>query len=406
LGFAWDWLRRLPQVRQGKPPWRFLALSADPPLAHQELSAYLDATREAGAARWVVLQPLGRQGYSTQTRIIDLVRRMMAAKMHGAEAVFVPEPFSSDHGLMNDDGTPGELFLPWRTTALALGGSTFLGSIGLPQGSQNYLFGRNDQAVMVVWADRPRKEVIYLGGQVRRIDLWGRHSVPPSDGAQQVIQVDTLPVFLVGIDRKVAAWQQDFALATEKIPSIFGRTQKNAFRLKNHFNRDVSGTVELIGPEAWKLNPRRTNFRLSENQSLEQPFDIVLPFDAVSGPHGLRADLEIQAERTYRFSIYRHIDVGMGDVYVELVTRLNAQGELEVEQRFVNESQKPVSFRCNLFAPDRRRLKTEILGLGYGRDVQTYRLPRGEELVGKYLWLRAEELDGPRILNYRFQARK
>jgi hypothetical protein len=36
------------------------------------------------------------------------------------------------------------------------------------------------------------------------------------------------------------------------------------------------------------------------------------------------------------------------------------------------------------------------------RDVKTYRLQNGKELLGKTLWLRAEEIDGRRVLNYRF----
>ena len=70
------------------------------------------------------------------------------------------------------------------------------------------------------------------------------------------------------------------------------------------------------------------------------------------------------------------------------------------------DSKKPISFRCELFAPDRRRRKTEVVGLGQGRDVRTYRLPDGEQLIGKTLWLRAVEIGGPRILNYRFVAER
>jgi hypothetical protein len=102
--------------------------------------------------------------------------------------------------------------------------------------------------------------------------------------------------------------------------------------------------------------------------------------------------------------VYRRIDVGSGDVYIEVVTRLNDRQELEVEQHLVNDAPAPVSFRCHLFAPNRRRQKTQIIGLGHGRDVNTYRLPDGDQLIGKTLWLRAEQIDGARVLNYRFVA--
>ncbi len=49
----------------------------------------------------------------------------------------------------------------------------------------------------------------------------------------------------------------------------------------------------------------------------------------------------------------------------------------------------------------RRRLRTQIYDLGTGEDRKVYRLPRGSEIVGQTIWLRAEEIGGPRILNYR-----
>ena len=53
-----------------------------------------------------------------------------------------------------------------------------------------------------------------------------------------------------------------------------------------------------------------------------------------------------------------------------------------------------------LFVPDRLRQRRHVLNLGRGRNVQTYLLPRGEELLGKTLWLRAEEIGGERMLNH------
>ncbi len=49
-------------------------------------------------------------------------------------------------------------------------------------------------------------------------------------------------------------------------------------------------------------------------------------------------------------------------------------------------------------------MATQVLEHGRGNDVKLYRVPSGSELVGKTLWLRAEEINGRRILNYRFTA--
>ncbi|MEX2187798.1 MAG: hypothetical protein WD875_13420, partial [Pirellulales bacterium] len=192
LGVGWRWVSDVPPSADAA--WEFLALSAEPPLTDVELDSYLTATQGRGAQRWVVLEPLPRERYSMEVRAADLVQRMMAAKIGGAEAVFVPDPFNREHGLMNEDGSPGELFLTWRTTSLALSGSKFLGQIPMPGGSQNQIFSRGEDAVMVVWNVKPTEEELFFGKEIEVIDVWGRRSKPAVDQGRSKIAVGPLPI--------------------------------------------------------------------------------------------------------------------------------------------------------------------------------------------------------------------
>jgi len=405
LGIGWNWSNDMPAPADGKTPWRSLTFSADPPLTHEELSAYLEARPGDALRRWVVVQPLPADAYDLEARADDLVRRMIAAKIQGADAVFCPDPFDPQRGLMNADGTPGELFLPWRTAALALGGARYIGSLELPEGSQNHVFARDDEAVMVVWNEQPTEEVLYLGENVRQIDLFG-HSRQPAEGNHgQVIPVGPFPSFVTGLNGPIARWRMSFQFARGEIPSVFGRPQSNWFMVDNAFSRGVTGEARLITPEVWSVTPSQAVFRLEAGESLRHDFQTVLPYNASSGRQRVRVDFRIHADRPYQFSVYRKMDVGMGNVSIEVLTQLGPEGTLEVQQRLINETDAPVSFRCQLYAPGRRRLKTQIIGLGRGRDVYVYRLPGGEELLGRTLWIRAEEIDGPRVLNYRFVAK-
>ena len=117
----------------------------------------------------------------------------MAAKMQKADGIFVPDPFGAEHGLMNDDGTAGELLLPWRTTALSLAGAEYLGSLQLPGGSQNRVFLQNGKTTLVVWNDTPKHERFYLGEDVQQMDIWGRKTTPEQEGGQQGIDVGPVP---------------------------------------------------------------------------------------------------------------------------------------------------------------------------------------------------------------------
>ncbi len=80
---------------------------------------------------------------------------------------------------------------------------------------------------------------------------------------------------------------------------------------------------------------------------------------------------------------------------------LSARGELEVRQRLANDTDLPIRFRCRLFVPDRRVLTAMVTSSPHGVSIETYPVARGAELLGKALWLQAEEIDGPRVLNCR-----
>ncbi|QDU27612.1 hypothetical protein ETAA8_27000 [Anatilimnocola aggregata] len=444
LGFGWRWLREMPNSK-GTPPWEFLSYSADPELTADELAAYLPRkvipaapgtaaklkaklpttpvsvnahalptippTAPSPSAMlpraWVVLTPLPRSQYSTATRTLDLVQRMLAARQHGASAVFVPQPFSEEQGLMNADGSPGELFVPWRTTATLLGGTQYLGALQLPGGSVNHVFSRDGQTVMVIWNDVPGKESFYLGDEVRQLDLWGREIKPEfkltdeqgEDRPESIIQVGPEPTFVTGLDEGLTRWQIRAKFVTTHLESVFGRQQPVTLRLENAFAQGVSGSATLHAPKAWNISPQPLQFRMSEGETAQPDWLVSLQPDAASGLQRVRIDFELTAERNYRFSVYRTLQLGLDDVTVEMRTRVREDGLLLVEQHVTNLTGKPISFQCLLFPPGRRRETKQMLHLPAGRHTVTFLIPQGESLLGQTLWLRAEEIGGPRVLN-------
>lgn len=62
-----------------------MVLSSETPLTQHELPVYLESAQRPEVRRWVVLTPLAKDEYDMKTRILDLVHRMMAAKIHGQE---------------------------------------------------------------------------------------------------------------------------------------------------------------------------------------------------------------------------------------------------------------------------------------------------------------------------------
>lgn len=400
LGLGWPWHEMAPTDRMAT--WDFQQLSATPALTGEEIAAYLALPKRQGVARWAMVEPLERDYYDLETRTRDLVEQILAAKTHGADGIFVNTPFDEQRGLMTEEGTPGELLLPWRTTASLLSGSKYLGKIRLPQRSENHLFETADgEVLMVAWNRLPQQEVLYLGDDIRIMDVWGRETMPQQDDYRQVLEVDSLPKFIVGLDPHVAKWRMKAQLTEDRIPSVMGFEHPNHFDITNSFEQGVGGSVELNVPTGWQVYPHKLNYKLSAGERSRRPFQIVLPFDANSGAATLRADFAFTADKSYRFSVFRDLKVGDQDIEIELHTHIDEQGMLVVDQRMINHSSEFADFKCQLYADKRKTQKIQVFRLGNSYDLQTYLFPDGQELLGTTLWLRAEELGGTRVLNHR-----
>lgn len=404
LGLAWNWLVP-PPARTAEPSYRFLTLSASPPLSAQELAAYLDAIPADGAETWVSLAPLSRHEYTLEERALDLVQRMVTAQMHGASAVVVPDPLDPERALLTADGRPDELLLPWRTTCLALAGAQHVGELALPGGSPNHVFVRDTTATMLVWNSQPTRETLYLGENIKVVDLWGGELQPASGPDGQTIEVGPLPVFVTGMPAAVAAWQIDCRWLHERLPAVAAKGNRQALRLTNHFAQAVQGTVRVAAPPGWQLTPSSFAVELAPGEVREQPLEIRLPFDVESGPQPLNIVCDIQADRPYHLSVLRPIEVGLEDVHLDYNTRRTSDDRLIVEIMLENTGPRSTTFNCDVYAPERRRQRVQLACTPYSQVTGWVAIDHADDLVDQLLWIRAEELGERRVLNRRFRYR-
>ena len=403
LGLSWRWIYE--HDIHPLAPWNFQQFYASPPLTGDELGAYLSSTKGGVRDRWVLVEPLPRAQYSSDDRVRDLVSQMLAAKINKADAIFVPEPFSNDVGLMNDDGSPGELLLPWRTTAALLSGSEYLGSIRMPSGSHNRIFVKDDgTVVMAIWNDVEAEEEIYLGEEIRAVDIWGRESKPSRSEHQSIIQVGPLPTFVTGVSKPVALWRMALKFDQQRIPSIFGRSHHNGVSVLNLFEQGGGGTITIEPPKGWRITPSQIDFKAARGEEIAKRFEVILPADASSGPQPVKVKVDLLADRHYHFIVYRELTVGLGNLNVEISTHLDGDGVLVVEQQMTNSSNTTPDFKCLLYAAGRRAQRSQVYRLGASADIKIYRYPNGRDLIGKELWLHAEEVGGSRVINHRIFA--
>jgi hypothetical protein len=436
VGVTWRWSYESPPSNDA--PWAFLSYRSDPDLTADELAEFLQLPaaskpvseavetsqphwltrslhagpkpRRPAVQKWLVINPLSRSDYALESRVHDLVTRMLAARIQGADALFVQQPFSDESGLLNADGTPGDLLLPWRTTATMLAGAKYLGQLQLPGGSVNHLFARDGRAVMMIWNAARTTEHVFLGDNVRQFDLWGREiptaQIETAGFREQQLEVATLPTFVTGIHEPIARFQIGIAIETPQLASLFDRPQTVRLRLTNPFPQGAGGELRLHAPKAWEADPRPIYFKLPAGEEARQDATVTLHSDANTGLQDVRVEVRLQADREYHFNVHRTLEVGLDDVQVEMRTRLRADGWLIVELQLTNLTDDPLSFQATLFTPGRRREIQPLVDLGHGVTTRTFLLPDGEELLGQRLWLRCEETTGSRALNYKVIAER
>ena len=414
LGLGWHWLHETPtQPLTGRTPWQFMTFRVDKPLTPEELLVHLQGSKPGGPATFVSIRPLDRGEYTLRQRVIDFVRRMIAAHRGGAKAIFVSDPYHPDHGLVTRSGHPNEMFLPWRNVALAISGTKYVGSIRMPSGSHNHIFDAGGgESVMVVWNERPTKEVIFLGTTLKIEDVWGKRlptRIQPAanqrDFDRQIIPVGPMPTIVRGVNTAIARWRMSFRFPNEQLDSIFGREQTVHYEFKNRFDQGLGGSISVETPWEDTENSQH-HFKVARNNVAKHSFQVTLKSNATSGPQPLRVNFEVTADRKYMFSVYRDLVVGSKDIKVDLITSLNEDGDLVVEQHMTNLTNQFVSFTCTVFVNGRKRIRKRVIGLARGRITLPFVFQNGEELIGERISLRAEEINGARVLNFHVKAER
>lgn len=430
LGIGWRW--DTPLLSKAIS-WEFQQLASQPPLDAGQLDAQLASAGPHAGQRWVLVNiasgetaakdsaPLSHAVRKQRhiARVRAFIEQIVIAKKHGADGIFLPDPFSGWHGVMTEEGKPGELLLPWRTAATLLGGATYMGQLQLPSGSENWLFRRADgQVVMVAWSDQatagPVTETLYLGEKVQAIDVWGKPMPNKKVGDQDVIEVGRMPSFVLGLNESVARWRMAVRFENESVPSVFGQQHPNALQMTNTFPQGVGIKTSLLVPDrlrtdlngrplpntAWQISAPGDAFSSAAGEAIRLPLEIELN-DAAIGEQPIRIDFEIDADRveeSYRFSVWRSLHVGRGDIEIHIETKLDDNNRLIVEQELRNHSGAPMSFKCFLQAESRRRKRAQVFELGPEPDRKRYVYSDGQDLIDTELTLRAIEINGPRVL--------
>ncbi len=412
-------LQRIGQIRQLGVRWNvgsaidskrslnrnFLSIVFDETQTIESITKSVQEIHAANYEAWIIVKAdKTSEDSDPDKRANSLVKRLIDAKRCGADLIFSYAVFDKQYGLLKPDGSPSELFLPWRSIALALNGSEYAGSIQLPNNSVNHVFLRGEDAVMVIWNKDSTEEEIYLGDEVILKTIWGDESrlMGSPENGRQTIKVSDVPQILTGCSRELALWRMGVHFEKGRIASSSAEHEDNII-IRNSFPWNIHGKVHVKPAEGWQIQPREFPISAATNAEVSLPISIKLPSQTGVGEQMLSIEFDLGgAGVNYPFRVYRNYLVGLGDVHMAVQLTKLENGGLLVEQVITNKTNPPESLdlRCHLLIRGRRRQTRNKDGVLSGQTAKNiYLIPNYDQLKEKDIWLRAVQKNGQRSLN-------
>ncbi len=399
IGFAW-------QVPQDAPVPRalgrsFLAVTPLVGIDDTQYPSLIAPSKQSETQRWLTIATLPRTE-TVEQRAIHLVRSLIIARVAGVPVTFATNVVDANSGLIRPDGAPSPLYLPWRTSTLALQSTKYVGSMKLRNQSTNHVFDRNGEGIVVLMSAEPTTETLNLGDKVLRQEIWGQQTPLVRTDGRQTIAVSQTPIFLTNCTGPLLKWNLAVGFETQRLASMRG-AQANAILGRNTFGRAVTAEVSIKLPRGWEANPSTWSINAAAGETFRLPTDITLSDDASLGDTDVTIDFQVLADRPEQIEVVRTLEVGLGDVVIDVIDRRLEDGRLELEQIVLNNTkpEEVLEFRCNLSVSGQKRQTRYVTGLRQGEDRKLYHLPNAEALKGQELWLNLEQLNGRRNLNKR-----
>ena len=355
---------------------------------------------------------------SQRRRVDDLALRMIYGWEAGASELAISKPWTpaADRDPML---LPDPLLGVFSEVAHRLAGRRALGRLPLGDGLEAIIFdgpgplaspdgGAEEGGGMIAAWNRfaPPDEAVlhmYLGPAPTVTDVWGnRRGLPITDGKHRV-PLSAAPLFIEGIDARLALFRASFRLD----PPFIESTQAphvRALTFTNPWPRTISGTVLVREPASWRVSPRRVPFSVAAGQTTSIPIELAFPVSEVAGTKTLVARFSFTAEREYKIDLTAPMKLGLHGIDFDAnltVTKAPAGADAVVTMLIGNTGPEPVALHAFANLPGYPRQERLIPRLEPGESVvRQFRFAHAADLLkDQNVRVGLRETNGPAVLN-------
>jgi hypothetical protein len=406
-----------------------LVLSVPTTVLPSEIPLYLaDLHGRSMQSTTLSLSLLDPGSYDRSVRIADLTQRIVYSLSAGATHLDLPLPLVNRQQGETASLQPTDLLPPIRTLLTALANTTCRGRLPVADGVTAFLFERNGRGTVVLWSDHDPAEqtlavdvtddsaIQTLDGTltaVRRaagpavkpdemvLDDGGVHRAggngPAADGTIKLV-VGRSPILITNVDADLGRFRAGVNFDQPLIESNF-QPHARHIRLTNIFNQPITGTLKLHAPKGWTIAPSSMAFTLNPGETFDRTVSLDIPFNSVSGPYPVTADVIVQTTKRSVLSVPLTLTLGLTDVGTQTMAFRDGT-DVVVQQMITNYGDAPISYVAFASFPGRPRIERVVATLVPGKTaLKRYRflnVPAGQPVK---IRVGFKEMDGPRLLN-------
>ncbi len=401
-----------------------LSLHIKPEVLPDQVPLYLaEATRGAASNAdrvSVLIDPISRKHYGRDIQIRDFAQRVCYALAADAKHIDFRLPFEVKRDLDAVSEQPDELLLVMRTMIGLLGNATFKGKVPIAEGVDAFLFDRDGRGVIMLWSRGNEAGVKQLALNVGKrpvcIDLFGnvsplmasqtiavkRSTTQPADALPMTL--GPMPVFLVGINSQLAQLRASLCFDDDHIESNF-KPHTRRLRFTNTFSSAIAGSVKLVAPKGWTINPPTQQFSLNPGEAFDREITIEFPYNSYAGAKQIDAAFHLQVEDEENFIVPMSLKLGLSDVGLQTMAFRDG-GDVVVQQIVTNYGEKPIDYTSFAICPGTARQERIITALGAGRTImKKYRFTGAAIVPGAKVRSGLRETVETRVLNDEVELR-